>query len=392
MPAVLPNVKAWRPFDLDAVGLLTLLGVNTLQKSLGRLVQHPWAESFPLLAGHAIPDNLIFEPISGFNLYNITDGIHVFGVNAWFARWLLSQELTKCATVFNIEVGKFRKRKNARDLVNDASGFIVHGFLIAFSVLLLDWYAMATSIALTISTTTRVVVLRLCRDTLNQQTKLAEQRDVPVKVFVSLPTGETVTIYTTSGIVIHCLIAETIPSNHSLHQAMRITGWIAFGIFIITLGMACLAMQMIITVLMLASTFIMIKKWGCDDNIVGDHLKIDTSLLEGSQHMTRTFAALQLNTTEEQAMVDWNWFPMKSNTVWWDRYRQFCKEYDNDPTISPSQVRLDTYAAIPAIVEVVASPTTGVGQALSLQIPSFEQHQNLQGNAGEHLRDSHSTL
>lgn len=47
--AMLPwsHLKAWQPFRLDALGLVTLLGADEVNNAVGRLVKSRWLEYMP---------------------------------------------------------------------------------------------------------------------------------------------------------------------------------------------------------------------------------------------------------------------------------------------------------------------------------------------------------
>ena len=81
----LAAAKAWSALKIDALGLIMLLGADAMRKTLGQLKYSPW-EYFPLLAGHVFADNSIAEPVPGFTLYNISEGIVATDLSAWFTR------------------------------------------------------------------------------------------------------------------------------------------------------------------------------------------------------------------------------------------------------------------------------------------------------------------
>lgn len=71
--ALIP-IKQWQPFKIDALGLVTLLGADDLNRALGRLSQSHICEFLPLLAPFIIAGNTITKDVSGATLYNVTDG------------------------------------------------------------------------------------------------------------------------------------------------------------------------------------------------------------------------------------------------------------------------------------------------------------------------------
>jgi hypothetical protein len=65
------RIKEWAPFHIDALGLVTILGVTEVDYAVGRLVQSYFTDCLPLLGAYTIASNQVTEPIPGFVLYNI---------------------------------------------------------------------------------------------------------------------------------------------------------------------------------------------------------------------------------------------------------------------------------------------------------------------------------
>ncbi|KAL4908700.1 hypothetical protein BDW74DRAFT_173933 [Aspergillus multicolor] len=101
MPS-LSALAAWSPVKLDALGLVITLGAERVRNAIGCLVDNPVANYFPIAAPQVIADNSFADPIPGFHLYNITDGIMTTDVSAWFTRWLMTQDPTYNSTVLEI--------------------------------------------------------------------------------------------------------------------------------------------------------------------------------------------------------------------------------------------------------------------------------------------------
>ncbi|KAK8096061.1 hypothetical protein PG999_014083 [Apiospora kogelbergensis] len=90
MKPILAAISEWAPFQLDALGLVTIFGAKEMNTSIGNLV-HSWAtEWLPILGSYAVANNELTTPEQGFVLYNITDGVMATDVAAWFTRWLMS--------------------------------------------------------------------------------------------------------------------------------------------------------------------------------------------------------------------------------------------------------------------------------------------------------------
>jgi hypothetical protein len=62
----------------------------------------------PMFAALVVAGNKIIEPIPGFTLYNISDGILATDLFGWFVRWLLCQDLEYFSSLVIIKGRKQR--------------------------------------------------------------------------------------------------------------------------------------------------------------------------------------------------------------------------------------------------------------------------------------------
>lgn len=76
----------WKPFKIDALGLVTLLGAEEMNLALRALIWSDLKECLHLTAAYAVANNDIMTPKSGFTLYNISDVMKGAGIAAWFYR------------------------------------------------------------------------------------------------------------------------------------------------------------------------------------------------------------------------------------------------------------------------------------------------------------------
>ncbi|KAI4949128.1 hypothetical protein J4E91_005592 [Alternaria rosae] len=88
----------------------------------------------------------------------------------------------------------------------------------------------------------------------DQETKKTE-----VKLFITSPNGKRLTVVTTTGIAQEVLLTEARPSSENLHLVSRAFCWLAFGVHAVTLGMAWLAIQLLIITVTLVSSVAMIQ-------------------------------------------------------------------------------------------------------------------------------------
>jgi hypothetical protein len=200
-----------------------------MRKSLGQLVYTPW-EHFPLLAGYIFADNSVAESVLGCILYNISEGIVATDLSSWFTRWLLCQQINSPTTVFKIrDASKVSKETNALHFSIAAFAFISNVALVVLPALLCDWYGSAALLSLVGLIAVRSWTLTASRKALDLSVKRAAgaTKLKKMRMFVTIPNGNVVTIRTTTGIVQDCLLAEARPQSKKAYS--------------IALGMSCLA-------------------------------------------------------------------------------------------------------------------------------------------------------
>jgi hypothetical protein len=318
----LQGIRSWGPFKIDALGIVTLLGANSLRKTSARLVANPFSTYLPHLAAHIYADDSIAEAVPGFALYNITDGIKAYDLSAWFTRWLVCQKLGWQDTTLEIKVEmKKRAKITATRSFGVGIAILVNAFLIAFPAASGDWYGLASCIGLVITILMRSIILDAYRRSLDEHTITAEASPEPVKLFITLPNGKVVSVRTTRGITVQCLLTEARPSNVPLHQLARAIDWVSFALHAVALGMASLATQIILVVVVLVSTVIEVQRFGADESHIGHHLRMFQTDDHAVDSRSKAYLKLDLDTNQEESMVKWDLFPLRSNEVWWQRYR-----------------------------------------------------------------------
>ncbi|OQV09369.1 hypothetical protein CLAIMM_13499 [Cladophialophora immunda] len=148
----------WAPFHIDALGLVTLLGAEEVNAAVGRLVSSAYLEYLPLLGAYVIAGNRFTEKAAGFNLYNISQGIHTTDLAAWLTRWMLSQEFANTCNFVEWTVTAPKSRKNEIS-VSLIISFVLNGFLVAGTILSKDWYGFANAMAMIVSIIVRAYII-----------------------------------------------------------------------------------------------------------------------------------------------------------------------------------------------------------------------------------------
>ncbi|VUC19909.1 unnamed protein product [Clonostachys rosea] len=319
--AAFTAVKNWAPFDIDALGIVTLLGAEEMDIGVGQLTRNTFTECLPLLGAHVVANNRITQPIPGFTLYNITDKIVATDVSGWFARWLICQNVTYCSTTIDVKPIPFSHIKNRQltNLFSFALGSLTP-LLTALSCLVGDWWGFVNSIASLVSVLVRKIVVGSNRRALDRAVgKGEEMSQQQVKVLVHLPGGHVVTIRTTRGILLECLLTTPRPLNPFWYNATRAAGWAAFGIHIISLGMASLFCQLYTVLLLVLPTVLVARHIGTECSFIGQRLFIKRTDAE-VPFRAAMYAQLDLTPTEEESL--------RSNTDWWTKYHKVTQEGD----------------------------------------------------------------
>lgn len=137
---------------------------------------------------------------------------------------------------------------------------------------------------------------------------------------MTLPNCKAITIITTRGIVINCLLTTPRPPNPRLYSITLAMGWLIFGTHVTSLGMATLFCQILSVVLLIRSTFLATRQSGIDRHPIGRRLYLERMDAK-EEFRAAAYAKLQLTPTEETSMVQWHLFPHKHNELWWNSYR-----------------------------------------------------------------------
>lgn len=316
-------LKEWGSFEIDALGLVTILGASEVERALGQLTRNRWADWLPILGGHIIANNQITEPLPGFSLHNISDGIMATDLAGWFSRWMLSQDFTMCSSLITIVPTPPLDAKHLRHHLFCSLAFGCIGFAcLIVPIVIGDWWGVANGFAMLASVIVRRIVVGQNSMAVGKAMEAGrELSDEDVKVFLTMPNGKAITIYTTRGIVIECLLTQPEPPNPRLYNATRSAGWVAFGVHVIALGMSCLMTQIIAVVVMIISSIIVCRQIGTDRSHIGSMMKIKR-IDSAVPFRAAAYSRLELSDAQENSMVMWNLFPHRTNEGWWEKYNR----------------------------------------------------------------------
>lgn len=319
MPAL--EAKDWAPFKLDALGIVTLLGTESLRQSISRLVHNGFAEYLPLLAPQIIADNTITNVVPGFALYNITDGVLAIDLSAWWTRWLTCQTFNWNTTVLDIYIlPQKRSPVTTSWFVILCLNAIIDAAIIVIPVLLDDWYGFAASVSLVGTVISRAYILSSLRQSIDDFTTEADKQTDAVKLFLTLLNGRAITIRTTRGITINILLTTPRPKHPFLYRLFQGIDWVALGVLVVSLGSASLCMQITLIGVLSLATHIVVQRYNCDELHIGRRLEITQNNLAGEDRRGTAYINLNLSEEEEKALISWHLLPMKYNKFLWGRY------------------------------------------------------------------------
>lgn len=291
----LHHLHHWRPFRIDALGLVTLLGAEEVDKSIGTLQRRRFTEWLPLLAAFIAAGDRFTDEQPGYSLYNITDGIHTTELKGWFTRWLDSQSIRNSTTVLRWKHKAESKYQYEIEAVAPLLAFFAVTPLLVCTVLMGDWFGVGNSLAIIASILVRKALLWQRRTALNtvaapteadalpmhnklqnkdlkhvgtftrQLHRLSSQPspDEVVTMFVTRADGRMATLYAPRNILSTFVKTAPLPSKLAYHITQWL-GWTAFGAHIIVLGMSSLFTQIYTVVLLVLSTWAMCHDFAFD--------------------------------------------------------------------------------------------------------------------------------
>ena len=322
------SLLTWAPFKIDALGLVTLLGAEEINASVGRLVRSRWLDYLPLLGAYVVAGNRFRQKESGFNLYNISQGIHTTDLAAWLTRWVKSQHFDGNRNFVRWTVVP-PGHPYADDFIALGVSITLLGFLIALTFLQYDMYGLASSLSMALSVFVRWFLVRSIRQAIDEKvTEMSERKKrddgaplYPVKpeatyearlkdwqaekVIVSngpssndpesgkvkaqeephrLTCGWNGSglsknlVITADAVTVTMMIPKelmgpgsvfnaNIPPPHRFwYGVARWTGWIAFAVQVVTVGQADLVTQIYTVALLVGSTVLYVGRLGCSDS------------------------------------------------------------------------------------------------------------------------------
>ncbi|KAL2865282.1 uncharacterized protein BJX67DRAFT_359133 [Aspergillus lucknowensis] len=291
-------LSTWSPFEIDALGLVTLLGANEVDVSVGRLAPSYWLEYMPLLAGFVFAGDRFRTKQSAFMLYNISSGIVTGNLTAWFTRWMQVQEFHVSRSLVYWEVDETPQSRWMYIFAPALVSATFNSFLLAMTVLSHDWYGFANAIAIILLIIIRAYMLQENRHAINQTVAAAkplpttysgaleawkekrkkdpeaprplphsqEWRPEVAKILIVMPDSRAVTMFIPEHILRGVFVTEAPLRSPRVYKVVQWAGWVAFVVHVVTLGMVHLATQLYVVGLIVIPTVLICYGFGCDDS------------------------------------------------------------------------------------------------------------------------------
>lgn len=283
---------------VDALGLVTILGSDEINASVGRLVTSPFLEFLPLLGAFVIAGNRFTEKQAGFNMYDVSKGIQTTELAGWLTRWLKAQDFHQIHHRVEWKVDEKRRRWDQFLFTFAFIGLPLNGMLLAMTVLSGDWWGFANAMAMVVSVIVRSVLVwqnragidrtikRLRDEKAKQNAKESKatkgQIEPPATDEALGPNATVIVVMNDSKVITmvvpECLIAPVFAVNPEIpnpfvYKIFRWIGWTAFAVHIISIGMAILPTQIFTVVLLIASTILTCSKFSCEDSTIWRNVK-----------------------------------------------------------------------------------------------------------------------
>lgn len=84
--------------------VVTFLGAEEMDRSVGRLMPSEYLDYLPLLGAFTVAGNRFTEKKTGYSLYNISAGVMTSELAGWFSRWIQAQPFHRVRSKVSWEV------------------------------------------------------------------------------------------------------------------------------------------------------------------------------------------------------------------------------------------------------------------------------------------------
>ncbi|KAF3004581.1 hypothetical protein E8E14_005667 [Neopestalotiopsis sp. 37M] len=326
-------LRDWQPFRLDALGLITLLGADEVAKATGSLTQNILTDYLPLLGAYKIASNQIAQVEPGFALYNITDGVWITEVQAWFTRWLW-MNVDSYYVALKWTHSTQPRKSCPHHALSLLIGMVINVGLIAFTTLQDDWYGVANTTAMFVSVLVRAYVRTMMLSRVDKSFSKGEkiiqdQSDDPAlaKIIIVFPDGK-LAIFRCQRSYLGVMIDGKKPVyslGHVMLSIARSFGWLAFAVQIVAIGQASLSTQVITAIVMVLASLLTVfhvgERRGAE---IGSYIKIEQQPIQAKGRQD-VYAQLLPTSEEERFMTKRGLLPDKKSSWgadWWVKWHK----------------------------------------------------------------------
>ncbi|KAF7534081.1 hypothetical protein G7054_g6529 [Neopestalotiopsis clavispora] len=324
-------LRDWQPFRLDALGLITLLGADEVAKATGSLTQNVLTDYLPLLGAYKIASNQIAQVEPGFALYNITDGVWITEVQAWFTRWLWMNIEANYVTLKWTHCKQPRK-SCPNHVLSLLIGMVINIGLVVLTTLQADWYGVANAAAMFVSVLVRAYVrsamLARVDKSFSKSEKIVQnpsKESSLAKFIIVFPEGK-LAIFHCERAYLSVMIDNKKPMrlfSHIMLSIARGFGWLAFAVQIVAIGQASLSTQIITVFVMVLASLLTVFHIGerCRGQI-GSYIKIEQQSIQAKGRLD-VYAKLLPTSEEERYMTKRGLLPDKKSlwgAEWWVKW------------------------------------------------------------------------
>jgi hypothetical protein len=350
------TLRNWQPFRLQALGLITLLGADEISKATGSLTQNVLTEYLPLLGAYQIASNQIAQVEPGFALYNITDGVWITEIQAWFTRWLWMNIEANYVTLKWTHC-KQPRQKCPRHVWSLLIGMVINFGLIALTTLRKDWYGVATTAAMFVSVLVRayvrdVMLARVDKSFSKGEKIIQDPCEDPslAKFIIVFPDGK-LAIFRCERSYLRVMIDDKKPMRLFSRFMLRVArgfGWLAFAVQIVAIGQASLSTQIVTVFVMVLASLLTVYHIGerCPGRI-GSFIQIEQQEVEAKRRLD-VYAKLLPTSEEERYMTRRGLFPDKRSAWgadWWVRWHE-AKTRATETDLFLEHLKIDLFAPL----------------------------------------------
>lgn len=343
------TLKAWAKdtgLQIDALGLVTLLGAEEMDRSIGRLMPSVYFDYLPLLGAFIVAGDRFKERKLGYTLYNINAGIVTTELSGWFSRWLRAQEFHKIRSKITWEVVDRPPRRKTFSVGLFLISMPLQGMLLALTVLAADWWGFANVVAMIVSVIVRCVQVAENQAGINANIQRAEEdanknlakyesamelverrrmegygdikmpirpKDFDlVKLLVVTEESKVLTLLAPGFLVKPAFTAAPHIPNPRFYMFCRIIGWAAFAVHVISIGMAALYTQICTIVLILSATVLTAYKVGCEDSQLSSDIRCKCNHIDHEEKEWSCWVTSRLKATVSSYPAEYTqWEPVQ---------------------------------------------------------------------------------